>query len=110
MRDLNADLALCGTATEGPLYAVPHEWPGNDKLRFWVDGLTDGIGCFVRREDAVFHVEAREGWPEAIRRAIATEGLLHGLVDAINRGDLRQVRMSSGTDYAIGSAKRYLSR
>ncbi|UNL92821.1 hypothetical protein CPY53_04275 [Paenibacillus polymyxa] len=73
MRDLNADLALCETATEGPLYAVPHEWPGNDKLRFWVDNLADGIGCFVRREDAVFHVEAREGWPEAIRRAIASE-------------------------------------
>ncbi|MMZ45532.1 hypothetical protein D1872_71330 [compost metagenome] len=73
MRDLDADLALCETATEGPLYAVPHEWPGNDKLRFWVDNLADGIGCFVRREDAVFHAEAREGWPEAIRRAITAE-------------------------------------
>ncbi|MFK4304293.1 hypothetical protein ABH892_004433 [Paenibacillus sp. RC254] len=73
MRDLDADLTLCEATTEGPLYAVPHEWPGNDKLRFWVDNLTDGIGCFVRRKDAVFHAEAREGWPEAIRRAIAAE-------------------------------------
>ncbi|MFK4473753.1 hypothetical protein ABH897_003484 [Paenibacillus sp. RC73] len=108
MRELNADLAICGAATEGATMCI-----GDSEVfcEYIDDRLPDGlIGRFARTEDALFFTEAREGWPEAIRRAIATEGLLHGLVDAINRGDLRQVRMSSGTDYAIGSAKRYLSR
>ncbi|WP_338532629.1 hypothetical protein RBB83_17470 [Paenibacillus peoriae] len=107
MRDLNADLAVCEAATRG-------NWLVADGV-YVLDGESwETGGSFVaeceREADAEFTAKAREGWPEAIRRAIATEGLLHGLVDAINRGDLRQVRMSSGTDYAIGSAKRYLSR
>jgi len=75
-RDLSADLALCEAATPGPLYAKNEEWPGNANLRYWVDNQDDGIGCFVRYEDAKFAAEAREGWPYAIRRAIAAEAEL----------------------------------
>lgn len=72
-RDLVADLAICEASTPGPLYAKNEEWPGNANLRYWVDNQDDGIGCFVRYEDAKFAAEAREGWPYAIRRAIAAE-------------------------------------
>lgn len=109
MRDLNADLAVCETATVGP-WGLHDAGLGRGYVYASIGGVLMMVAESDRIADARLIATAREGWPEAIRRAIASEGLLHGLVDAINRGDLRQVRMSSGTDYAIGSAKRYLSR
>ncbi|MFD1270623.1 hypothetical protein ACFQ3Y_24745 [Paenibacillus motobuensis] len=72
-RNLHADLAICEAATPGPLSADADEWPGNENLRYWVNTHEDGIGCFLAYEDAKFFAEAREGWPEAMRIAIAAE-------------------------------------
>ncbi|WOZ39805.1 hypothetical protein [Paenibacillus polymyxa] len=76
MRDLNADLALCEAATPGPwrvyggkfgetnVYHPPYD--SHHKVVRDVD--------YDHEADAHFIAEAREGWPEAIRRAIAAEG------------------------------------
>lgn len=108
MRDLNADLAICGAATEG---ATMCNGDSEVFCEYIDDRLPDGlIGRFARTEDALFFAEAREGWPEAVRRAIEAESILEGLVGAIERGYLSQTRMSSGTDYLILCAKMYLAR
>lgn len=72
-RNLHDDLAICEAASLGKYYASAEEWPGNANLRHWVSDHYDGIGCFIRYEDARFDAEAREGWPEAIKRAINAE-------------------------------------
>lgn len=53
VRDLEADLAICEAATPWP-WAVD-------------DGFLDVIS------EEIFIAEAREGWPYAIRRAMAAE-------------------------------------
>ncbi|MBY0023808.1 hypothetical protein J2W97_000806 [Paenibacillus jamilae] len=71
MRDLTADLAVCEAATEGATMCT-----GDSEVfcEYIDDRLPDSlIGRFARTEDALFFAEAREGWPEAIRRAIASE-------------------------------------
>ncbi|MDN9012408.1 hypothetical protein [Brevibacillus laterosporus] len=73
MRDLNRDLEICYTATEGPWGASHDEWPGNANLRHWVSIHEDGLACAVSYEDARFIAEARDGWPHAIERALEAE-------------------------------------
>lgn len=75
MRDLKADLKLCEAATEGPWeykhdgygdYCVSALLPDDDGSYCWNDiPFTEG--------DAKFISVAREGWPEAIGRAIKAE-------------------------------------
>ncbi|MBG9735808.1 hypothetical protein [Paenibacillus alvei] len=74
-RDLHADLAICDAATPGPwriyggklgetnVYYPPYE--NHNEVVSDID--------FDRPHDATFIAESREGWPEAIRRAIAAE-------------------------------------
>lgn len=41
-------------SSEGPFMADEEKWPGNDNLQYWVQDHMDGIGAFVRYEDAFF--------------------------------------------------------
>lgn len=77
-RDLHADLALCE--------ATP-EWITEGSILAEYDRLTE-MGCdlvatFVRNSDAEFAERAREGWPEALRRAIAAESEVEQLRDIL---------------------------
>lgn len=68
-RNLHADLALCDAATPGP-------WESADTTDgFYILDADDYVlaATLERASDATFILEAREGWPEAIRRAIAAE-------------------------------------
>ncbi|MNW56210.1 hypothetical protein D3C74_339170 [compost metagenome] len=82
-------MALCEAATTGVHYAEEEEWPGNANLRHWVVNIDDGIGCFVRHEDAKFDAEAREGWPYAIHRAISAEAEVAKLRAELKAENLR---------------------
>jgi len=87
MRDLKADLALCEAATPGPWEWTPDNWNGgfggivgkdNAEVLF-PDHRNEGdygdawFEEYPSEADGKFIVEAREGWPEAIRRAIKAE-------------------------------------
>lgn len=75
-RDLLHDLAICEAATDGP-------WRRLTKYEQAVvgEGMIDVITACgddmarvdIEPEDERFIIEAREGWPEAIRRAIEAE-------------------------------------
>jgi len=47
-------------ATPGPFIARDYEWPGNDKLLYWVMTHDDGIGAFACYEDAHLAANAPE--------------------------------------------------
>ena len=99
MRDLKADLKLCEAATEGPWVATLTETRGDgwdeweerwDVLSHndtsaaicWDTGTKLGDGeC-----NAVFIAQAREGWPEAIGRAIRAEGILRAILELTEQG------------------------
>jgi len=88
MRDLKADLKLCEAATEGPWeykhdgygdYCVSALLPDDDGSYCWNDiPFTEG--------DAKFISVAREGWPEAIRRALKAESFLDRILELVKRG------------------------
>lgn len=84
-RDLHADLALCEAATNGPWthsrFAAGYVMTDDDKctivasvVEYNEDGSIHkkfaGEECLANR---TLIAESREGWPEAIRRAIAAE-------------------------------------
>jgi len=69
MRDLQADLAICEAATPSPIRTTPCTC-GRCKQVFISLTHSDGR---LDPEDAQFIVEAREGWPHAIRRAKTAE-------------------------------------
>ena len=93
-RDLAADLAICEAATAGPwrvyggkfgetnIYAPPY---GNDHE------VVSDIN-FGRESDAAFISEAREGWPHAIRRAIAAEAEVERLRNALEEAQYHLYR------------------
>lgn len=103
LRDLEADLAVCDAATDGPWKATyqtarPEAGgfvfqvttpSGVGRLLMYVDTVErDGLpdrqeAKFRRMEDANFAAEARTGWPVAIRRALMAEGRLAGLLNAL---------------------------
>lgn len=91
-RDLHADLALCEAATPGP-------WFGQDNGDMWqlFGGLngslqlikapkccTDFEEYWPEESDARFIEQAREGWPEALRRAIESEAEVERMRWALN--------------------------
>lgn len=67
-------------ATPGTLYAKEDEWPGNSNLKYWVETHEDGIGCFVRIEDAYLAANA----PEWIRALLEENKRLDGMFDDAN--------------------------
>ena len=75
LRNLQADLAICEAATPGP-------WKV-DKSLIEIDGYTLFISYCATPRDLRFAVEAREGWPHAIRRALAAEAEIDRLRNEI---------------------------
>ena len=68
-RDLHADLAICDAASPG-------EWSTADTTDgYYILDESDWVlaGTVESVEDARFIAESRQGWPEAIRRAIDAE-------------------------------------
>ena len=88
-RDLKADLELCNKATPGP-------WLETDEsnLEVFVENTWgepvlyelqyEGPHTDIKQEDMEFMIEAREGWPHAIERAIEAEALVRELVGVID--------------------------
>jgi len=85
MRDLRKDLELCEAATSGPWvideYCVSQIRQPNYSKRRRIVCPPDANGF----NDARFIAEAREGWPEAIRRALAAEARVKELEAEIER-------------------------
>ena len=81
-RDLKADLKLCNKATQGPWR---HEWTP-DCSEIYAPGVDKPI-VLVGHDphDAELIVQAREGWPHAIERAIEAEALAWELVGMLER-------------------------
>jgi hypothetical protein len=106
-RDLEADLKTCEAATEGRWsfngYSLVASVPRMREAEAAMDGLPEDapdeaysgirehavckVPCVAGdtstdqgRKDAEMIAASREGWPAAIRRAIAAEGLLRRLV------------------------------
>jgi len=70
VRDLIADKDVCDKATPGPWVMVEE----SEGSRFYsVIHGTAGVSFSGNRDDNKFIAAAREGWPEAIERAIAAE-------------------------------------
>jgi hypothetical protein len=74
-RDLEADLAICEAATPGPWVA--------DKSTVKCQHYTLLITYCGGQKETAFAAEAREGWPYAIRRALAAEAEVDRLRDEI---------------------------
>ena len=89
-RDLKADLELCNKATPGPW--VICDWDTDvcggiitpDTQEVVIEAEDWDMPVKVKREDADFIVQAREGWPHAIERAIKAESLARELVGVID--------------------------
>ena len=80
-RDLKADLKFCDRATQGPWR---HEW-NPDCSEVYAPGVDKPI-ILVGHDpyDADFIVQAREGWPHAIERAIKAEALARELAEVLS--------------------------
>lgn len=65
-RDLEADLAICTAATPGP-------WMLAAQYELLLDAAGHALGFIEAKEDRIFAMEARQGWPYAIRRAMEAE-------------------------------------
>ena len=81
-RDLKADIKFCDRATQGPWR---HEW-NPDCSEVYAPGIDKPI-ILVGHDpyDADFIVQAREGWPHAIERAIKAEALARELVEVLKK-------------------------
>jgi len=84
-RDLLADLKVCDRATPGPWR---YEW-NPDYSEIYAQGVDtpSPIILVVGHDpyDADFIVQAREGWPHAIERALKAEALAQELLDVLGR-------------------------
>ncbi|PAD72399.1 hypothetical protein [Paenibacillus campinasensis] len=111
-RDLAADLAICEAATDGPW-----EWLAdivdNDTLR-GDGGYVCHFGSEYRglageepyEDDKRFIAEAREGWPEAIRRAMAAEEQVGALIELLR--EAIDMITPNETDYKCDYRRRYV--
>ena len=84
-RDLHVDLAICYAATEGPWHTNSrtegYVIAGDEKcttIATVIEYNDDGteylrFGYHECQDNRVFIAESRQGWPEAIRRALAAE-------------------------------------
>lgn len=71
-RDLRKDLETCGKALPGPWKTLNFVDDGYDVLDTEGESVIGGGVC-DSFEDARFIAESREGWPEAIKRAMDAE-------------------------------------
>lgn len=107
-RDLAADLAICDAATEYVSMCVGETEVFCDYMD---PELPHGfhVAEFVRTKDAEFFVEAREGWPEAIRQAMAAEAEVVRLTSALEEAQyhLYREQYMSATDVVDSALGEY---
>ena len=72
-RDLASDLAICEAATAGPAQYMRSVHSEYDYEICRPDFFDTIIASAITEKDAKFIAESFEGWPEAIRRAMAAE-------------------------------------
>ena len=99
-RDLAKDLELCEAATKGPWRVIGEHFMerplrehmhlggiGTDSIYVCAWGIEgpcgDSKGIVPDDADLAFIAESREGWPEAIRRAMAAEAEVERLKKAV---------------------------
>lgn len=75
-RDLQRDLELCDAATPGP-------WMGDGSQIWSGDILIATMWDDFNYADRDFIAQAREGWPEAIHRALAAENRVRQLEEYV---------------------------
>ena len=95
MRDLQADLGICNGAIGAPWKIRTFTDDSGDSVYYTHDILAFPFGIekgpigishdLIRKCDAVFIAEAREGWPEAIERAIKAEEQVAVLKEGLER-------------------------
>jgi hypothetical protein len=78
MRDLKADRELCNKATPGPWLLESGDYP----FHIVYFAYADAMAAYCARDDVEFIIQAREGWPHAIERAMEAEELNRELVEA----------------------------
>ena len=78
MRDLRTDMEICNAATPEPWELTVK---GNSVKSYAINGICHGMK--IHGKDAYFIAEARQGWPEAIRRAMDAEARANALEDAL---------------------------
>ncbi|MDR9852957.1 hypothetical protein RJP21_05000 [Paenibacillus sp. VCA1] len=88
-RDLAADMTICEAATPGP-WIRRAEFDRAIAKEYTLDDVVSAEGgdmCHVVIEPSNerFIIEAREGWPHAIRRALAAEAEVTWLKDSMRR-------------------------
>lgn len=87
-RDLQKDLEICNRATKGPWYVGAKEGITNRLIAttsFFGSGKVYKQGQDANPgADLEFIAEAREGWPEAIERAMKAEAQVKELENKIN--------------------------
>lgn len=100
-RDLAADLAICEAATAGPWEVAP-DVCGPEGMAVYE---TEDYGCICEvgdpyargnnrpAENMRMIAEAREGWPEAIRRAMAAEKAAQEFAEIINDKQAEVIRL-----------------
>lgn len=87
-RDLTADLALCEAATPGPWIREPELGREIYSESYLCGSVVTVVGDDMSYVDITpnnerFILEAREGWPHAIRRAIEAEAKVDRLRKAL---------------------------
>jgi hypothetical protein len=97
-RDLHADLALCEVTTPGPWRYGKGESKIDPRpavlMNFdYEEGEWYVSADFADLDEARFAAESREGWPEAIRRAIAAEAEVERLRSVLEQFDDRKHAM-----------------
>lgn len=111
MRDLRKDLETCNQATPGPWEWQENKWWGGHSGMTGKGGVSvlypnhsndgdDGAAWFDDWEndnDRIFIAAAREGWPEAIERAIKAEAEVERLRMALDKiaNPLKYIQMEA---------------
>ena len=125
-RDLIADLKICNKATSGPWLIADEpeviiENTFSSPILFSAVAFEDDLGASkveaLKTEDLDFILQAREGWPHAIERALYAEELVRELVQElenvvcfIETMEYRHVSESVGKDfvgYKCGDGNSY---
>lgn len=112
-RDLHADLAICNAATPGPWSTSSltegYVIAGEDKfttVATVIEYNDDGseylrLGYHDYQDNRTFIAEAREGWPEAIRRALVAEAEVERLSRVLRHATCEECGDTVGDQWAL---------
>ena len=112
-RDLAADLAICEAATAGPwrrLTKYEQAVVGEGMMDVITARGDDMAHVDIEPDDERFIIEAREGWPEAIRRALAAEAEVARLKDENYELTLERAYIQDGYETEVERLKAEVAR